>query len=51
VCCGRLQSLRSRVGVVGVATRLGWRLAWETRYTFYDCNVRDGEKASVSKMK
>jgi hypothetical protein len=24
--------LRSRPACVGVATRLGWRLAWETRY-------------------
>jgi hypothetical protein len=33
-----LQSLRSRVGVVGVATRLGWRLAWETRYILRRAN-------------
>jgi hypothetical protein len=36
VCCGRLQSLRSRAGVVGVATRLGWPLACETRYREYN---------------
>jgi hypothetical protein len=33
MCYGSLQSLRSRPACVGVATRLGWRLAWETRYT------------------
>jgi hypothetical protein len=32
MCYGSLQSLRSRPACVGVATRLGWRLAWETRY-------------------